>query len=221
MSASEPTHSRAYGLRVTSPTGEVGFRFNSLRLLAKGLALRLHKAPHRIDHHIKIGPRTPYALLDAGGKCLTLIQETPYQAEHSRFGATWRIRVEWKAFEAFGEKGQCLAITTLLREFDLSGFLNGNRIRRVGHGERGHGPVRGTRKRRGGFGLFRRVKTAHERCLNSLVVFDEGEVRSRAARNTSNLPTSWSDLIRETQRNWKKQSKAGKQWGVRKRKQVL
>ncbi len=217
MSASKPTHSHAYGLRITSPSSEVCFRFASRQSLAKKLALCLHKATHRIDHHIKIGPRAPYTLVDSGGRCLTLIQETPYQAEHSHFGATWRIRVEWKKFEAFGEKGQCLAIHAVLREFDLSEFLGVTRRWRIAHGERGYGPVLGTRKRRGGFGFFRRVKTEQERCLNALILCDDGEIKCRAARSARNLPTAWNDLVRETQRNWKKQSKVRKQWGVKQR----
>lgn len=145
--------------------------------------------------------------------CVQLIRETPYLAEHTQFGATWRTRVEWKTFEPYGENGQPLQVHQLLREFDLLAYLHGINSGRVRHGERGHGPVRGIRKRRGGFGRFRIIKTSRERRTHALVLGDEGEVSVRAARNAKNLPTAWVDFLRIPQRSWKKQSKACKQWG--------
>ncbi len=212
MSASKPTRSRAYGLRIVSPTGEAWYYFENRTCLARDLALRLYQATQRVDHHIQPGPRAPHTLVDERGVSIQWIRETPYQAEHTPFGAAWRTRVEWKTFEPYGESGQPLQVHQLLREFDLLAYLRGTGSGRVRHGERGHGPVRGIRKWRGGFGWFRTVNTSQEKRTHALVLHDEGEVPARAARSPKNLPTAWDDFLRVPQRSWKKQSKARKQW---------
>jgi hypothetical protein len=212
MSASKPTRSRAYGLHIVSPAGEAWYYFENRTSLARDLALRLYKATQRIDHHIKSGPRAPHTLVDERGVSIQWIRETPYQAEHTRFGATWRTRVEWKTFEPYGENGQPLPVRQLLREFDLLAYLQGTGSGRLRRGERGHGPVRGIRKRRGGFRWFRTIHTSQEKRIHALVLNDEGEVPARAARSAKNLPTAWDDFLRVPQRSWKKQSKARKQW---------
>jgi hypothetical protein len=91
-------------------------------------------------------------------------------------------------------------------------YLQGTGSGRVRHGERGQGPVRGIRKRRGGFRWFRTINTSQEMRIHALVLNDEGEVPARAARSAKNLPTAWDDFLRVPLRSWKKQSKARKQW---------
>lgn len=212
MSAPKPTRSRAYGLRIASPAGAAWYYFADRRSLARDLALRLHQATQRIDHHMQTGPRAPYSLVDSSGVCVHWIRETPYQAEHTHHGANWRTRVEWMTFEPYGERGQPLQVHPLLREFDLAVVLNGTGSGRVRHGERGFGPVPRIHKRRGGFGWFRTFKTIQEKKINGMVLIEEGEVPARSARNPTNLPTAWDDIVRVHQRSWKKQSKARKQW---------
>jgi len=80
-------------------------------------------------------------------------------------------------------------------------------LRIVSHGDRGHGPVRGTSKSRGGFGLFRYPQTIAEKRLNTSV---GDEPAARSARNC--IPTAWDDLVRRVDRNWKSQRKVKKQW---------
>jgi hypothetical protein len=76
----------------------------------------------------------------------------------------------------------------------------------------GFGPVPGIRKWRGGRSYMRRIHTTAERRLNGLVLFEEGEVACRAARNTHNLPHSWDDIMRHRENGWKSQHKGAKSW---------
>lgn len=212
MSPPKPTRSRAYSLRIVSPVGEAWHFFTDRRSLARDLALRLHRATQRTDHHVRAGPRAPYSLQDASGKSIHWIRETPFQAERTHHGALWRTRIEWVTFEPFGERGQPLQIDPLLSDFDLFAFLYGIGCDRVPHGVRGYGPVQRIRKRRGGFGCFRTIKTTQEKRINGLVLHGEGEIPARSARSPTNLPSAWDDVLRVPQRSWKKQSKARKQW---------
>lgn len=212
MSASTPTRNRAYGLSIVSPAAEVWYYFADRQSLARDLTLRLYEATQRIDHHIKAGPRAPYTVVELDGVRVRWIRETPYQAQHAHFGATWRAHVEWVTFEPYGENGRPLPVHQLLCEFDLLAYLRGTRSGRVRHGERGHGPVRGIRKRRSGYGWFRKIQTSQEIRTNALVLLDEGEVPARSARRPNMLPTARDDYVRAPQRSWKVQSKARKQW---------
>ena len=103
MSKSKTTRSCAFGLRIVSPGNEEWHWFAAFEVLARDLALRLYGATHRLDGCNK-GPRTPFTVAKADGLCMTWLRETPYQGEHTHYGATWRIRTEWKIYEAFGKR---------------------------------------------------------------------------------------------------------------------
>lgn len=212
MSASTPTRARAFGLRIISSDGEQLLWFAGLMALARDLALRLHAATHRLGHNTNVGHRVPFTMVDADGLSLSWLRETPYQAEHSHYGATWRIRTEWKTYEAFDCKGHPLKIQSVLKSFDLDGYLARRKKRRPEHGDRGLGPVWNIRKSRGGSGWFRGIQTSQEIRLNELVLVSDGEIPVRAARSKRNLPTAWEDFLRSPQRSWKAQRKARKQW---------
>lgn len=212
MPASTPTRAHAFGLRIVSSDGEQLLWFACLSVMARDLALRLHAATHRSEHSTNIGFRVPFTKVDADGICLSWIRETPYQAEHSHYGATWRIRTEWQTFEAFDCKGRPLKIQSVLRSFYPEGHLARRKKRRPEHGDRGLGPVPNIRKSRGGSGWFRGIQTSQEIRLNELVLVSEGEIPVRAARSKWNLPTAWDDFLRTPQRSWKAQLKARKQW---------
>ena len=72
------------------------------------------------------------------------------------------------------------------------------------------GPVPGIAKRRGGYGHYRQPYTQGERCLNSMVLVEDGEVPARPVRN--HLPSVWDDDFRHRTRNWKAQHKGRKAW---------
>ena len=61
----------------------------------------------------------------------------------------------------------------------------------------------GNRKSRGGYKGFRLPGTMAEKRMNSLILKEEGEPAGRARRNPMYLPSSWDDIPRYTQRNWK------------------
>lgn len=212
MSKSKTTRNCAFGLRIVSPGSEEWHWFANYALMARDLALRLYYSTHRLGHGSSIGPRVPFTLVDADGICITWIRETPYQVEHKHYGATWRIRTEWRTYEAFGSNGCPLQIDKVLNSFDLEGHLSWRKKGGIRHGDRGHGPVPRIRKSRGGFGWFRGIQTSQEIKLNALVLLDEGEIPVRAARNSRNLPTTLEDFLRDTQRSWKAQRKGRKQW---------
>jgi hypothetical protein len=50
---------------------------------------------------------------------------------------------------------------------------------------------------------LRYPRTQNERRLNSAVLKDEGEPHARNVRSGSNLPSSWDDFTRASQRSWK------------------
>lgn len=77
---------------------------------------------------------------------------------------------------------------------------------------RRRGPVHGIRKWRGGGHYFRRIHTTPERRQAALVVYEDGEVAARPARNLRNLPNSWDDYARCVERSWKSQHKGRKAW---------
>lgn len=212
MSKSKFTRRCAFGLRIVSPDGEEWHWFATFEVLARDLTLRLHSSTHRLDGSNK-GPRVPFTVADADGLCMTWLRETPYQGEHTHYGATWRIRTEWRTYEAFGRNGRPLQIDKVLNSFDLEGHLAWRKTKRgIAHGDRGHGPVPGIHKARGGSGWLRSIQTTQENRLNALVLPDEGEIAVRAARNQKNLPTAWDDFLRNPQRSWKAQRKGRRQW---------
>jgi hypothetical protein len=215
MSTSTPTRARAFGLRIVSPDGEQWVWFARLLEMARDLALRLHAATHRLGHHANVGFRVPFTMVDEDGIRLTWLRKTPYQAGHTRFGATWRIRTQWTTYEVFNCNGHPLQIQKVLRAFDLEEHLGINKKWCSEHADRGRGPVPRIHKSRGGPGWFRGIQTSQEIRLNELVLVNEGEIHVRSARNKSNLPTAWEDFWRTTQRNWKEQRKARKQWDRR------
>ncbi|MEO6273185.1 MAG: hypothetical protein ABIP34_08295 [Rhodoferax sp.] len=212
MSPSHPTRARAYGLRIATPQGEVWHRHASLTSLAEDISLRLYRSTHRLDHSVDIGLWVPFTLLDAKGTLLTWIRRTPYQANHNHFGTTKRIRIEWQSYEAFDRNGRSLQLSHLLNLVDLPELLRERKAKRIVHGERGHGPILNIHKSRGGNGWFRGIQTAHEIRQNALVLPSAGEVPTRSARNSNNLPTRWSEFSRSSQRSWKEQTKKNKQW---------
>ncbi len=212
MSTSTPTRACAFGLRIVAPDGEQWFWFDSLLGIARSLALRLFASTQRLGHKADIGFRVPFTIVDDDGLCLTWLRKTPYQAAHTHFGATWRIRTKWKTYEVFDRNGRPLQIQKVLGVFDLEEHLGIRKTRRLEHGDRGRGPVPRIHKSRGGNGWFRGIQTSHEIKLNELVLADEGEIPVRPARNKNNLPTAWEDFLRTPQRNWKVQRKARKQW---------
>lgn len=212
MSKSKTTRSCAFGLRIVSPGNEEWHWFAAFALLARDLALRLYYATHRL-HGPNKSPRVPFTVVDADGLCLTWLRETPYQGEHNHFGATWRIRTEWKNYEAFGPNGRPLKIGKVLNSFDLEDHLAWRKKKGgIAHGDRGHGPIPRIHKARGGSGWFRAIQTTQEIRLNALVLPGEGEIAVRAARNPKNLPTAWEDFLRDPQRCWKAQRKGPRQW---------
>lgn len=215
MSTSTPTRARAFGLRIVSPDGEQWFWFAGLLGMARDLALRLHASTQRLGHKTDVGFRVPFTMLDEVGICLTWLRKTPYQAAHTHFGATWRIRTDWKTYEVFDCKGRPLPIQKVLRGFDLEEHLGIREKWRSEHSDRGRGPIPHIHKSRGGSGWFRGIQTSQEIRLNELVLVNEGETPVRSARNKSNLPTAWEDFWRTPQRNWKEQRKARKQWDRR------
>lgn len=73
------------------------------------------------------------------------------------------------------------------------------------------GPVSGIRKWRGGSSNTS-ARTQSERRLNAMVVKEDGEVSTRAARLGFNLPCSWDGRPRINERCWKSQHKGGKSW---------
>ncbi|MBC8741852.1 hypothetical protein F6X40_35480 [Paraburkholderia sp. UCT31] len=60
---------------------------------------------------------------------------------------------------------------------------------------------------------YRTIGTFPERRMNALVLFEDGETASRAARQGKNLPSPWDDYVRSNERNWKVQRQ--KQYRVR------
>jgi hypothetical protein len=76
------------------------------------------------------------------------------------------------------------------------------------------GPVPGLRKRRGGRGYSHLMRTMSARRQAALVVAEDGEVAPRAARNASNIPSSWDDFARRRHLDhcWKSQRKGRKAW---------
>lgn len=122
-------------------------------------------------------------------------------------------------YQAVGSHGQPLDVLSLLlwgrdlRDRRLRLRRQTPAGRTGGHQAfRGHGPVPGVRKSRGGRSYYRRVGTAPERRLNALVLKDEGEVAVRAARRGTNLPSSWDDILACREVNWKSQHKGRKSW---------
>jgi hypothetical protein len=73
-------------------------------------------------------------------------------------------------------------------------------------------PVRGIRKRRGGSGCMRTMRTQAEHRLNQVI---DDEPRCRADRNGRNLPNAWWDLLINRQRCWKAQRRGVKAWDRR------
>jgi hypothetical protein len=216
MSISKPTRARAFGLRIVAPQGEQWHFFGSMPALARDLALRLHKATYRVYHRASIGARVPIAILDIAGASASHMRQTPYQAEHTHFGSTWRVRTDWTSYEVFDRNGHPLQVQKVLSTFDLKGYLTRHHKWQVQHCDRGHGPVPHVSKSRGGLGWLRYIRTAQEIRLSALVLTEYGEIPTRAARNMSNLPTYWEDIRRNPQRSWKEQRKTRKQWMRRK-----
>lgn len=212
MSQSKTTRGNcAFGLRIVSPGREEWHRFAAFSDLARELALRLNAAAHLLGRSKK-DPRRPFTVTEADGHCLSWLRETPYQAQHTRFGAIWRIRTEWKTYEAFGPKGRPLPIDKVLNSYDLKEHFSWRKKGAIAHGDRGHGPVPHISKMRGGPGCLRYIQTTQEIRLNALVLPDEGEIPVRAARNPKNVPTAWDDFMRDPQRSWKAQRKGRRQW---------
>lgn len=212
MSKSKTTRSCAFGLRIVSPDGEEWHWFATFAVLAREFALRLYSPIRQLDGSNQ-GVKAPFTVTDADGFCLTWMRETPYQGEHTHYGATWRIRTEWKTYEVFGRNGRPLQIDKVLNSFDLEGHLAWRKTKRgIAHGDRGHGPIPCIHKARGGSGWLRSIQTTQEIRLNALVLSAEGEIAVRAARNGKNLPTAWEDCLRDPQRSWKAQRKVSKQW---------
>lgn len=212
MSKSKTTRSCAFGLRIVFAGREEWHWFAAFAILARELSLRLYAASHHRDGSNK-GPGVPFTVTDPDGLCLTWLRETPYQGEHTHYGATWRFRTEWKTYEAFGPNGRPLQIDKVLNSFDLEDHLAWRRKRcDIAHGDRGHGPIPRIHKVRGGSGWFRAIQTTQEIRLNALVLPGEGEIAVRAARNPKNLPTAWADILRDPQRSWKAQRKGRRQW---------
>lgn len=92
----------------------------------------------------------------------------------------------------------------------------GRRLRWAGYYSRyayvfRNGPVSGIRKWRGGSSNTN-ARTQSERRLNAMVVKEDGEVSTRAARLGFNLPCSWDGRPRNNERCWKSQHKGGKSW---------
>lgn len=92
----------------------------------------------------------------------------------------------------------------------------GRRLRWTGYYSRyayvfRNGPVSGIRKWRGGSSNTN-ARTQSERRLNAMVVKEDGEVSTRAARLGFNLPCSWDGRPRNNERCWKSQHKGGKSW---------
>ena len=210
MPPSKPTRARAFGLRIVSRNNEEWEYFPSYLGMARAFSLRLFAMTQRLDHATKVGTRAPFTRLDEDGLSITCRRETPYQAEHTHFGSIWRIRTEWTRFEAFGVSGNQLKIQNVLNAFDLNEHPFNRKRLGAAHRDRGHGPVQGIHKSRGGSDWFRSVSTANEIRMNALMV--EGEVPPRAARQKGNLPTSWDDFYREPHRSWKSQRKTHRQW---------
>lgn len=132
--------------------------------------------------------------------------------EAGRFGFVYRQVRRTTQFEALGHGGARLKIVPLL---DMGRAIHRDQIesrRSLYTGYCGYGPVPGTRKSRGGIGYSRRMKTVGERRLNALVLHDDGEVACRSSRFGGNLPSSWDDKFRNTERNWKSQHKGIKSW---------
>jgi hypothetical protein len=91
--------------------------------MARELALRLRTTTHHVDQRVVIGHRAPFITVDAVSTCISCIRQTPYQAEHTHFGSTWRIRKDWTSYEVFGRNGHLLQIQKVLATFDLQGYL--------------------------------------------------------------------------------------------------
>jgi hypothetical protein len=212
MPTSKPTRDRAFGMRIVTRHGEQWSWFSSSFAMSSDLASRLHTTTHGVNHEANLGLRVPFTRVSAIGTCIFCIRQTPYQAEHTHFGPTWRIHADWTSYEVFDRNGYPLQIQKILSTCDLEGQLKKGRDWKVSHGERGHGPIPHVRKSRGGFGWFRNIRTTQEIRLNTSVHAEEGEIPVRAARNKRNLPTAWEDIIRTPQRSWKAQRKARKQW---------
>ena len=214
MSISKPTRSRGFGLRITSPKGEEWFYFDRLSSLIQHLGKSLNCASRRLAFRPFIGP-LPDVEVSNCGTCLRWTRDTPYQAAHTKYGVILAVRREWKTYEIFSTSGKPVKVNCHLHAFYDLGNSSQRTFRvqrKVAHGVRGLGPVYGIHKSRGGSGYFRDVSTAAEMRLNSLVIFDDGELPVRAARHPKNLPNSWDDQFRQNQRNWKAQRKDRRQW---------
>ncbi|MDM0118022.1 hypothetical protein QTI66_38740 [Variovorax sp. J22R133] len=125
----------------------------------------------------------------------------------------WKT-VAFREIEAFGERGQPLAIAGLMERSRALQTLARAERRRIRSGltiYSGFGPVPGVHRKRGGHWI-RQIATMSERRSNGLVVIEDGEHGARRARMGRQLPSSWEDIGKCTQRSWKAQFKGRKAW---------
>lgn len=177
---------------------------------------------HKLTNQMSGGGKSE---LSHDGYSVKLIYEEEYQASHNKWGATTGTRRRFETFEITDCNGKLQKIYPFLdraRALDLKSQSNrrlfgrhyGPFIRPSGHHDefRGFGPVEGIRKWRGGYGSCRRVRTMAEKRLNELVLYEDGEVSARTSRLGTNLVSSWDDVMRQNERNWKSQTKGIKAW---------
>ena len=211
MSASKPIGDGKCRLVIASPKGEQTIAFCTEADAIRYLHRTLLEACGGGWLNGYVGLRVPRVEADHRAGSIVWVRETPYQKDHNQFGATWAVRREWATYTLVSPSGRTFNVSVVLQLLRMRATKMGMLFRtRVPHGVRGTGPVRGIHKRRGGFGLFREVRTFAERQQNALPL--EGEPQVRSARRPSNLPTNWSDEARQMQRSWKKQRKVARQW---------
>ena len=212
MPSSKPTRARAFGLRIVSCSEERWEYFASQTDLANRLARLLKRFNRSLMNAGHYNEDVPHERIDDAGHCLRLQKETRYQASHSHYGATWKVRVDWKTFDVFGAQGNPLAIVKLLQLAHVKSSKFQGRGASIPHGVRGKGAVPFIHKLRGGTGCFRTIRSSGDIRLHGFIQSQEGEPKVRAARASNNLPTAWDDHIRNVQKSWKQQRKAPKQW---------
>lgn len=92
----------------------------------------------------------------------------------------------------------------------LLGLYRQWRAARTTYFDRYYRRRRDTGQRKPVYGGYRYPRTTQERRHACSV--DDGEPKVRSRRNAANLADAWDDVIRHTEKSWKRQSKRRRQW---------
>lgn len=215
MPASRPTQYHAFSLRTISDGSEELLRFQSINSLARNLAINVASKTAKFKHDVQ---RELITSVIGFGHLLRISIRDRVIAKNGQLRNNLVLgERELCTFQAFSKRGSVLQITPILSlGRRLEEFQPTRRFlyRKNGfhHLYVGYGPVPGIRKHRGSRRYMREIGTMAERRSNALVLKEEFEVSPRSARLGRNLPDSWDDFLRHTERCWKCQHKGRKSW---------